>query len=85
MLYYSVHFAYGNIEFEMKHWRGAKRSYNDALKIALAETPIHFITSAIYYSLGCVELAMNNIEPAKLVFSFFQPQVQSESKLACLP
>lgn len=60
-----VHFAYGNIEFEMKHWRGAKRSYNDALKIALAETPIHFVTSAIYYSLGCVELAMNNIEPAK--------------------
>jgi hypothetical protein len=63
--HYSVHFAYGNIEYTREHWRAAKRSYNDALKIAIAETPIHFITSAIYYSLGCVELAMKNNEPAK--------------------
>jgi hypothetical protein len=37
----------------------------DALKIALTEIPIHFIASAIYYKLGCVELAMNNHEAAR--------------------
>jgi hypothetical protein len=67
----------------MKHWRAAKRSYNDALKIVLAVTPIHSITSAIYYRLGCVELAMNNFEPAKLVFSsslsnIFRPELQRQ-------
>jgi len=43
----------------------------DALKIALAETPIHFTSSAIYYKLGSVELAMNNYDTAKLVLLFF--------------
>lgn len=60
-----VHFIYGNIEFVQEHWRSARRSYQDALKIAVAATPIHFITSAIYYSLGCVELALKNHDVAK--------------------
>jgi hypothetical protein len=64
---HSVHFAYGNIEYALEHWRGAKRSYGDALKIALTETPIHFITAAIYYCLGCVEFAMGDNEVALLV------------------
>jgi hypothetical protein len=51
----------------------------DALKIALAETPIHFTTSAIYYKLGCVELAMNNYDAAKLVLHFFAINFLSSS------
>jgi tetratricopeptide (TPR) repeat protein len=64
----SVNYLYGNLEFALGHWPRAKEFYEDALDIALKDTPIHFITSAIYYKLGCVELEMENYDVAKLVF-----------------
>lgn len=60
-----VHYLYGNIELIQKHWEPALRAYDNCLKIALAETPIHPITAAAYYSLACVELEMNHPEPAR--------------------
>jgi len=68
-----VHFTYGNIEFALEHWRIAKRFYGDALKIAIATTPIHLITSAIYCRLGCVELALRNHNVAKSVYCAPEP------------
>jgi tetratricopeptide (TPR) repeat protein len=61
----SVHYAYGNIDFAQKRWAGAKRSYDAALKIGLASAPIHPITAAAYYSLGCVEHERHNVDNAK--------------------
>lgn len=62
---YSVHYAYGNIEFAQKRWPAARRLYDQSLKIALANTPIHPITAAAYYSLGCVEYEVGNFDNAK--------------------
>ena len=61
----SVHYAYGNIEFAQKRWVAAKRAYEASLRIGLANTPIHPITAAAYYSLGCVEHERHNIDNAR--------------------
>lgn len=61
----SVHYAYGNIEFAQKSWAGAKRAYDQSLRIGLANYPIHPITAAAYYSLGCVEYELSNADNAK--------------------
>jgi hypothetical protein len=63
----SVHYAYGNIDFAQKSWDGAKRAYEASLKICLASFPIHPITAAAYYSLGCVEEKRRNLDNAKYV------------------
>jgi len=60
-----VHYMYGNIDFAQKRWESAKRSYEASLKIGLAKTPIHPITAAAYYSLGCVEYERKNLDNAK--------------------
>lgn len=60
-----VHYAYGNIEWWTGHLADAKRYYSETLRIALAETPIHPITAAAYYKLGCVEFDLNHLEVAK--------------------
>jgi hypothetical protein len=62
---HSVHYAYGNIDFAQCRWDAAKRSYEASLKIGLATAPIHPITAAAYYSLGCVEHQRLNIDNAK--------------------
>jgi hypothetical protein len=62
---HSVHYAYGNIEFAQKNWASAKRAYDASLKIGLASAPIHPITAAAYYSLGCVEFERKNHDNAK--------------------
>ncbi|KAH0564815.1 hypothetical protein GP486_001804 [Trichoglossum hirsutum] len=59
-----VHYAYGNLEFMQENWEGAAREYEICLKIALSEMPIHPITAAAYYSLGCVELEMGHPDNA---------------------
>ena len=46
-------------------WGAAKRAYEASLRIGLASAPIHPITTAAYYSLGCVEYEKNNLENAK--------------------
>jgi TolA-binding protein len=61
----SVHYLYGNIEFAQKKWRQAKRCYDDSLRIGLASAPIHPITAAAYYSLGCVEFEMKHHDNAR--------------------
>lgn len=63
----SVHYAYGNIDFAQKRWASAKRSYDTCLRIALANAPIHPITAAAYYSLGCVSFELKNHDNAKYV------------------
>ncbi|KAH8602772.1 P-loop containing nucleoside triphosphate hydrolase protein [Bisporella sp. PMI_857] len=60
-----VHYAYGNVDFAEKRWNEAKRSYDTSLRIALATAPIHPITAAAYYSLGCVEYERGNRDNAK--------------------
>ncbi|KAN0114720.1 hypothetical protein V8E51_004264 [Hyaloscypha variabilis] len=60
-----VHYAYGNIDFAQKRWAAAKRAYEASLRIGLASAPIHPITAAAYYSLGCVEQERRNIDHAK--------------------
>jgi len=60
-----VHYAYGNIDFAQKRWAAAKRAYDASLKIGLASFPIHPITAAAYYSLGCVEYELGHLENAK--------------------
>ena len=61
----SVHYAYGKLEYRTANWLAAKRSYSEALRIALSETPIHPITAASYYSLGCVEFKLKHMDTAK--------------------
>jgi len=41
------------------------RDYESCLKIGLATMPIHPITAAAYYSIGCVELQQKNMENAR--------------------
>jgi hypothetical protein len=62
---YSVHYAFGNIDFDEKRWASAKRAYEASLKIGLVIAPIHPITAAAYCSLGCIEYERNNLENAK--------------------
>jgi len=62
---YSVHYAYGNNEFAQKRWLAAKRSYEASLRVGLSKAPIHPITAAAYYSLGCVEFELKNNDNAK--------------------
>jgi tetratricopeptide (TPR) repeat protein len=61
----SVHYAYGNVDYAQKRWEAAKRSYEQSLRIGLASAPIHPITAAAYYSLGCVEHMRGNFDNAK--------------------
>ena len=56
---------YGNIDYEQRRWSSAKRSYESCLKIGLTVAPIHPITAAAYYSLGCVEFEMKHPEKAR--------------------
>lgn len=60
-----VHYAYGNIDFAQKRWDSARRAYEASLKTGLASAPIHPITAAAYYSLGCVEFERKNNGNAK--------------------
>jgi hypothetical protein len=62
---HSVHYAYGNIDFAQGRWASAKRAYDASLKIGLATAPIHPITAAAYYSLGCVEHKRGHLDNAK--------------------
>ncbi|KAH7416710.1 hypothetical protein BKA64DRAFT_701492 [Cadophora sp. MPI-SDFR-AT-0126] len=55
-----VHYAYGNIYFRQSELELAWRAYDASLKIGLARMPIHPITAAAWYSLGCVEFTMGN-------------------------
>ncbi|CAM6001909.1 unnamed protein product, partial [Sphagnum balticum] len=61
---HSIHYAYGNIEYEKKNWHAALLAYKTCLKIALAKTPIHPITASAYYSLGCVEFELKHNDVA---------------------
>lgn len=61
----SVHYAYGNIEFAQRRWAAAKRAYEASLQTGLAQAPIHPITAAAYYSLGCVEFEQKHPDNAK--------------------
>ncbi len=61
----SVHFLYGNIDLAQNNIMTASRSYQTALKISLANTPIHPITAAVYYKLGCVEFRRGNVDLAR--------------------
>jgi tetratricopeptide (TPR) repeat protein len=63
---HSVHYLYGNIEYKQKRWTTAKASYELALKISLQNAPIHPITAAAYYSIGCVEYKKRNAEGARV-------------------
>lgn len=58
-------YAYGNIEFQYRNWNHAIRAYTDCLNISRQETPIHPITAAAYYSLGCVEYELHNWQKAR--------------------
>lgn len=62
--YFSVHYAYGNLDYAQKRWEAAKCSYEQSLRIGLASAPIHPITAAAYYSLGCVEHMRGNFDNA---------------------
>jgi len=46
-------------------WALAWRAFDECLKIGLATMPLHPITAAAYYSLGCVEFNQGNNDPAK--------------------
>jgi TolA-binding protein len=61
----SVHYAYGNADFEQANYVNARRSYENCLSIGQAELPTHPITAAAYYSLGCTEFALHNDDLAK--------------------
>lgn len=61
----SVHYVYGNIHFAESKWEDAQRSYSTSLRIALNTAPVHPITAAAYYSLGCVEHERRNFSNAK--------------------
>lgn len=63
----SVNYLYGNIEYARKNWKLARRWYEDSLRIGLATSPIHPITTAAYYSLGSVELKLKNHDNARQV------------------
>ena len=63
----SVHYAYGKIELAQKRWAAAKHAFDASLRIGLASAPIHPITTAAYYSLGCVEYERSNLDNAKYV------------------
>jgi hypothetical protein len=52
------------MEYQKSNWLAARRFYYDALRIANAETPIHPLTTAIYYGLGCVEFKLKHDETA---------------------
>jgi hypothetical protein len=60
-----VHYAYGNIHSRQKNWISAKRDYETCLKIILASTPIHPLVAATYFSIGCMEFYIGNIDNAK--------------------
>jgi len=60
-----VYYLTGNIHYLAQHWSLSWRSYNECLKIGLATMPIHPLTAAAYYSLGCVEISMGHAENAK--------------------
>ena len=62
---HSVHYAYGKIDFAQGRWASAKRAYEASLRIGLATAPIHPITTAAYYGLGCVERERGNLDNAK--------------------
>ena len=62
---YSIHFAYGKIDFAQGRWASAKRAYEASLRIGLATAPIHPITTAAYYGLGCVEHKRGNLDNAR--------------------
>jgi len=48
-----------------KDWDLAWRSFDECLKIGLATMPLHPITAAAYYSLGCVKFEQGELEPAR--------------------
>ncbi|KAG4441573.1 hypothetical protein IFR05_002958 [Cadophora sp. M221] len=61
----NVHYVYGNIHMLQKDWDQAWRSFDECLKIGLATMPLHPITAAAYYSLGCVKFEQGDLEPSK--------------------
>lgn len=60
-----VNYVQGNIQFKEKNWELAQRSFQSCLNTALAETPLHPITAAAYYSIACVEFVQGHYENAK--------------------
>lgn len=68
-----MHYVYGNIHLLQKNWDLAWRSFDKCLKIGLADRPLHPITAAAYYSLGCVKFEQGELEPAKYR-NFDQPE-----------
>lgn len=58
----SVHSAYGNLYFPQDRWDLAKRSYDVCLKITLENRPVHPLTVAALYKLGCVEWELNRYD-----------------------
>lgn len=67
MSVYSVNYLYGNIEYARKNWKLARRWYEESLRIGLTTSPIHPITTAAYYSLGCVEFEFKHHDNARQV------------------
>jgi hypothetical protein len=54
----------------------ARRSYDASLRVGLATAPIHPITAAAYYSLGCVEFEKKNFDNARQVTRFRESMQQ---------
>jgi hypothetical protein len=52
------------MEYRKSNWLAARHSYLDALRIANAENPIHPVSAAVYYSLGCVEFKLEHDKTA---------------------
>lgn len=60
----SLHYAYGNLELRQGNYALARRAYDECLKHAQADTPIHPLTAAAYYKLACVETLWRNYDNA---------------------
>jgi hypothetical protein len=60
----SLQYAWGNLELRQANYDLASRAYDECLKNAQAETPIHPLTAAAYYKLACVEFEWRNYDNA---------------------
>jgi len=77
-----LYYAYGNREFALKEWTLAYKQYERARRICQDINPLHPLTAAVYYKMGCTDLeqdrhskALGNLEKALNIAELRSPNV----------
>ncbi|PVH79053.1 hypothetical protein DL98DRAFT_633450 [Cadophora sp. DSE1049] len=85
-----IHYAYGKIYSQQNQWDLARASYTVCLEMALEFMPTHPVTSAVWYSLACLdftegsnESALIKLEKSKLIAEMRSP-IRNDGTIARL-